>query len=1122
PCSHAHVFSGLLKVRVCEAVDLKPTPWALRHAVGKSGSFLLDPYLALNLDQTRLGQTATRTKTNSPAWHQEFCTEVREGRSLELSVFHDAPIGYDDDFVANCTIQLEDLLQNGTRHYEDWVRVRACWCVSVTHRSSGQKLRRGAGWQCRGNIIRQFRDNMALSKLLSQYGHKIRFGYGYKIDLEPEGKVYVVIDLSGSSTEASGTNENEERVFRERIGPRRRQGAVRRRVHQVNGHKFMATYLRQPTYCSHCRDFIWGVLGKQGYQCQVCTCVVHKRCHELIITKCAGMKKQEDTPEEVGSQRFSVNMPHKFSIHNYKVPTFCDHCGSLLWGLMRQGLQCKVCKMNVHRRCETNVAPNCGVDARGIAKVLSDLGVTPDKISNTTLHSAGGRLGRVRSPAGRAVTFDQQGPQHSSSSSSSSTTSSSSSSSSSAGRENGQIQRRSLKDFNFIKVLGKGSFGKVMLAELKGTEEVYAVKVLKKDVILQDDDVDCTMTEKRILALARRHPYLTQLYCCFQTRDRLFFVMEYVNGGDLMFQIQRSRKFDEPRSRFYAAEVTSALMFLHRNGVIYRDLKLDNILLDAEGHCKLADFGMCKEGIMNGVTTTTFCGTPDYIAPEILQELEYGASVDWWALGVLMYEMMAGQPPFEADNEDDLFESILHDDVLYPVWLSKEAVSILRAFMTKNPAKRLGCVVSQGCEEAIKTHAFFREIDWVLLEQRKVKPPFKPRIKTKRDVNNFDQDFTKEDPVLTPTDEAIIRQINQEDFFIHLLVSGLGLRTHRLVVTPVSSVERLSPTSVCRAISREAARRRRRVESDVFGDLSRLLPLQPSVRAHLDKPSVIRLTLSYIRMHTLLKGNMGTNAEATHTVKCGQVMGAVEERCDGGRNEGKKETECVEALEETNMYLRILEGFLMVLSTEGDLIFLSDNVTKYMGLTQTELIGHNIFEFTHPCDHEEIRNNLRLTAGEVWCDAKRDFVMRVLHCQGRVKVCVAPSSVSCLLLTCQPLPLSHTLLNTHTFTSQHSMDMRFTHCDQRVTLILGYSPEELLGRSIYDLCHTLDTNCLTKNHLNLCFKSQSVSGHYRMLVRGGGYVWVESHSAVIPGVRASKSRPGTHQPLCVLCVTYVL
>ncbi|KAK6489318.1 protein kinase C epsilon type isoform X1 [Huso huso] len=742
------VFNGLLKIKICEALALKPTAWSLRHAVGqRTQTFLLDTYIALNVDESRVGQTSTKQKTNSPAWNDEFVTEVRAGRKIELSVFHDAPIGY-DDFVANCIIQFEDLLQNGSRHFEDW------------------------------------------------------------IDLEPEGRVYVIIDLSGSSSEglpsagslgyltAAASKENEERVFRERMRPRKRQGAVRRRVHQVNGHKFMATYLRQPTYCSHCRDFIWGVIGKQGYQCQVCTCVVHKRCHELIITKCAGLKKQEATPDEVGSQRFSVNMPHKFSNHNYKVPTFCDHCGSLLWGLMRQGLQCKVCKMNVHRRCESNVAPNCGVDARGIAKVLADLGVTPDKITNSgqrrkklnpavdpqqavpgssqseedrsksaPVSPCDQEIKELENNIRKALSFDNRGEENK-------TAASGSTDSQGRGREsreNGELRtlqtkRMNLEDFIFIKVLGKGSFGKVMLAELKGTDEVYAVKVLKKDVILQDDDVDCTMTEKRILALARRHPYLTQLFCCFQTKDRLFFVMEYVNGGDLMFQIQRSRKFDEARSRFYAAEVTSALMFLHQHGVIYRDLKLDNILLDAEGHCKLADFGMCKEGILNGVTTTTFCGTPDYIAPEILQELEYGPSVDWWALGVLMYEMMAGQPPFEADNEDDLFESILHDDVLYPVWLSKEAVSILKAFMTKSPNKRLGCVVSQGGEESIKQHPFFKEIDWVMLEQRKTKPPFKPRIKTKRDVNNFDQDFTREEPVLTLVEDAIIKQINQDEF----------------------------------------------------------------------------------------------------------------------------------------------------------------------------------------------------------------------------------------------------------------------------------------------------------------------------------------------------------------------
>ncbi|XP_051504284.1 protein kinase C epsilon type-like [Myxocyprinus asiaticus] len=729
------VFNGLLKIKICEALDLKPTAWSLRHAVGpKTQTFLLDTYIALNVDDFRVGQTSTKQKTNSPAWHDEFVTEVRDGRRIELSVFHDAPIGY-DDFVANCTIQFEELLHNCSKHFEDW------------------------------------------------------------IDLEPEGKVYVIIDLSGSSSEA-GSCENEKRVFRERMRPRKRQGAVRRRVHQVNGHKFMATYLRQPTYCSHCRDFIWGVLGKQGYQCQVCTCVVHKRCHELIITKCAGLKKQEDTAEEVGSQRFSVNMPHKFSIHNYKVLTFCDHCGSLLWGLLRQGLQCRVCKMNVHKRCENNVAPNCGVDARGIAKVLSDLGVTPDKLSGSVQRRKKISQGADPSPLPistpleddrskfastspcdqdikdlenfrKALSFDHRGEELKTALSSSLTECVSEERY--EGRENEevktvQVKRMNLEDFSFIKVLGKGSFGKVLLAELRGTDEVYAVKVLKKDVILQDDDVDCTLTEKRILALARKHPYLTQLFCCFQTKDRLFFIMEYVNGGDLMFQIQRSRKFDEARSRFYAAEVTSALMFLHQNGVIYRDLKLDNILLDAEGHCKLADFGMCKEGILDGITTTTFCGTPDYIAPEILQELEYGPSVDWWALGVLMYEMMAGQPPFEADNEDDLFESILHDDVLYPVWLSKEAVSILKAFMTKSPCKRLGCVVSQGLEEAIKVHPFFKEIDWVLLEQRKVRPPFKPRIKTKRDVNNFDQDFTREEPVLTPVEDAIIKQINQDEF----------------------------------------------------------------------------------------------------------------------------------------------------------------------------------------------------------------------------------------------------------------------------------------------------------------------------------------------------------------------
>ncbi|EZA56699.1 Protein kinase C-like 1B [Ooceraea biroi] len=563
--------------------------------------------------------------------------------------------------------------------------------------------------------------------------------------------------MEGASNRSMNAGKEQRREFKASSqGFNHRRGAMRRRIHQVNGHKFMATFLRQPTFCSHCHDFIWG-LGKQGYQCQVCTCVVHKRCHKSVITKCPGMKQEDkgtglQLSQDNESTRFNIDIPHRFIVHNYKRFTFCDHCGSLLYGLFKQGLQCQACNMNVHKRCQKNVPNSCGINVKAMADILKTMNISADKqIKSSKINYAASITGSYTGETSstyyererREVPVNESGVP-----------------------VNGtELRKFGIKDFNFIKVLGKGSFGKVMLVERKSSpDELYAVKILRKSVILQDDDVDCTMAEKRILTLAARHPYLAAIHSCFQTTERLFFVMEYVNGGDLMFHIQKAQKFDEVRSRFYAAEVTLALQFLHKNHVIYRDLKLDNILLDAEGHCKLADFGMCKENIVEGETTTsTFCGTPDYIAPEILQELPYGASVDWWALGVLLYEMLAGQPPFEAENEDELFETILREDVLYPVWLSKEAVSILKSFMTKNPAKRLGCVAAEGGEKAIKLHPFFRHIDWEALELRKVKAPVRPKIENQRDATNFDKQFTKEDPVLTPIEEGS-EEINQEEF----------------------------------------------------------------------------------------------------------------------------------------------------------------------------------------------------------------------------------------------------------------------------------------------------------------------------------------------------------------------
>ncbi|XP_055917818.1 serine/threonine-protein kinase N isoform X8 [Eupeodes corollae] len=323
----------------------------------------------------------------------------------------------------------------------------------------------------------------------------------------------------------------------------------------------------------------------------------------------------------------------------------------------------------------------------------------------------------------------------------------------------------SIENFRMLSVLGRGHFGKVILSQLKTSNDYYAIKALKKGDIIARDEVESLLSEKRIfeVANAMRHPFLVNLYACFQTEQHVCFVMEYAAGGDLMMHIHTD-VFSEPRAVFYAACVVLGLQYLHENKIIYRDLKLDNLLLDTEGYVKIADFGLCKEGMGFGDRTGTFCGTPEFLAPEVLTETSYTRAVDWWGLGVLIFEMLVGESPFPGDDEEEVFDSIVNDEVRYPRFLSLEAIAIMRRLLRKNPERRLGS--SERDAEDVKKQAFFRSIAWDDLLLRKVKPPFVPTINHLEDVSNFDEEFTSEKPQLTPPKEP--RHLtDEEQLFFH-------------------------------------------------------------------------------------------------------------------------------------------------------------------------------------------------------------------------------------------------------------------------------------------------------------------------------------------------------------------
>ncbi len=404
------------------------------------------------------------------------------------------------------------------------------------------------------------------------------------------------------------------------------------------------------------------------------------------------------------------------------IPTWCAHCGHLLPLGRKVNFKCEECSAHWHDRCDASICKNhCGLTAKLVEaylKTISAVQTRPNAIKKTestaTLPQqpfSPLRLTQTRLPS-----------------------------------------KLFIEDFALIKCIGKGNFGKVMLATHKDDPHTYfAIKMLKKYSIVENEEFVSVQSEKKILKMASKEgfPFLTQAHAFFQDEDRIYFVMEFVEGGDLMFHIQ-NRAFSMTDSKFYLAELVLALEFLHSKGVMYRDLKLDNVLLSSDGHVKLADYGLSHCDLPADGLTQTFCGTPEFMAPEMLLDQPYGFAIDFWAFGVLVYQVLENRSPFYGNTEREIFQATLKGKYEFLPSTNKQARSLINKLLIPKVSDRM-------CSwAAVKSHPFFAGVDWDALKQLKVPAPFVPELTGPEDTNNFDEIFTSEEVVLTPYPSFIL------------------------------------------------------------------------------------------------------------------------------------------------------------------------------------------------------------------------------------------------------------------------------------------------------------------------------------------------------------------------------
>ncbi|TFK27061.1 AGC/Akt protein kinase [Coprinopsis marcescibilis] len=300
------------------------------------------------------------------------------------------------------------------------------------------------------------------------------------------------------------------------------------------------------------------------------------------------------------------------------------------------------------------------------------------------------------------------------------------------------------RDFEFLKLIGRGTFGKVFQVRKRDTKRIYAMKVLSKKEIIAKKEVAHTIGERKILQYSLSCPFLVGLKFSFQTDMDLYLVTDFKSGGELFWHLQRETRFTEDRAKFYIAELVLALEHLHKFNIVYRDLKPENILLDATGHVALCDFGLSKANVRADELTTTFCGTTEYLAPEILlDEQGYSKIVDFWSLGVLLFEMCCGWSPFYAEDVQQMYKNICFGKIRFPKGvIGEDGKQFVKGLLNRNPKHRLG---AQRDAAELKEHPFFKSIDWQLLSNKQVTPPFKPVVESDESTNNFDPEFTEAD-----------------------------------------------------------------------------------------------------------------------------------------------------------------------------------------------------------------------------------------------------------------------------------------------------------------------------------------------------------------------------------------